>query len=89
MDARRAAFLRLAISASLFVRRMQRQQAVSFFLDHRIALAAKSFERRPVQHCNLSTLVLDYAALLKPARRFRHSLAANAEHVSDQLLGHR
>jgi hypothetical protein len=44
------------------VRRTQRQEAIGFLLDHRIALAGKPFQSRSVQHSNVSTAVCDYAA---------------------------
>jgi hypothetical protein len=49
------------------VRRAQRQEAISFLLDHRIALAGKLFQSRTVQHRNVSTSVCDYAEILEVA----------------------
>src|SRR6185312_11220027 len=66
---------------------MQGQQAVGFLLDHGIALAAELFQARPVQHCNVSTLIGDHTELLQLAGGLGDAFAAHAEHVSDELLG--
>lgn len=41
-----------------------RQQPVALWLDHRVALAAKLLELRPVYNRNLPTPITDYTGLL-------------------------
>jgi hypothetical protein len=68
--------------------RAQRQEAISFLLDHRIALAGEPFQSRPVQYVDVATAVLDYAELLELAGSLCHPFTAYPKHASDQLLGH-
>src|SRR5689334_16363753 len=44
------------------------QQAIRFLLDHRIALAGKAFEMRPVEHGDLAAGVANDPQLLQLAR---------------------
>jgi hypothetical protein len=64
------------------------QQAIRLLLDHRIALATHLLEPRPVEHPDTSTAVFDYAQPMQLASRLGDSLAAHAQHIGDQFLGH-
>ncbi len=44
---------------------MQRQEAIGFFLGHRLALTTELFEPRPVQHRDGPPVLRDYAELLQ------------------------
>src|ERR1700687_697449 len=66
-----------------------RQQAVSFFLDHGVTLTPQLPQPWPVQHRNMSAVVMNDAELLHFPGRFGDALTTHAEHVSDQFLGHR
>ena len=53
------------------------QQAIRFFLDHRIALAREHFEVGAIEHRNLPAMVLNYAELLQLAGRVGDTFIIN------------
>ena len=63
-------------------------QAVGFLFDDGITFATELFEQRPVEHRDLSAVVLDNTEVLQLASGLGHTLAAYPKHVGDQLLGH-
>src|SRR5438105_1439115 len=70
------------------VRRDPRQQARGLPAHDFVALARELLELGAVEHADLPAPIADDARLLQLARRFRHALAAHAEHARDELLGH-
>jgi len=55
----------------------------------RIALAHPRFQAGAVEHLDAAARVADQVGLLQLQRPFGHAFPAHAEHVGDQLLGHR
>lgn len=64
------------------------QQACGFVAHYGVALAAQLFELGPVDHGDVASAVLDHSQALQLAGGFGDALAAHAEHVGDQFLGH-
>ena len=66
----------------------RRQEAIAFFLHHRITLATQLFQLWPVEYRDLPTDVTDDTELVQLAGGFGDPFTAHAEHVGDELLGH-
>jgi hypothetical protein len=68
--------------------RRTRQQAIGFFFNHRIALAAQCLQLRPIQHRDVPATVEHDAEFLQLAGGFGDPLSAYPKHVCDELLRH-
>ena len=66
----------------------QPHQAVGFIFNHGITLARQPFQTVPVQHSDPPSIVADDACSLQLPRRLRHTFAAYAQHVRNELLRH-
>jgi len=65
-----------------------REQAFGFGFDFFIAFAGKFFDAGTVQDSDPAVVVVNQATLLKRAGCFVRFFRLNAQHVSDQLVGH-
>src|SRR6266566_3221237 len=64
------------------------KQAIGLPLDYRVALAHALFQLRPVDHLDMTAIVLNQSRRLQLPSGLRNALAAHSEHVRDQFLGH-
>jgi hypothetical protein len=55
-------------------------------MDDSIALACGTFEPIAVQHDDPAVVVFDKTFAFELPREFRHSRAANAEHLREELM---
>jgi len=65
------------------------EQHLGFFPDHAVAFAAHALERCTIQHLDQTALIGNHSELLQFRRSPGDPLAAYAEHVSHEFLGHR
>jgi hypothetical protein len=69
-------------------RKLIRQQAVKFSLDHTVALAYALFQFWSIQYDDFAAVVLNQSSCLQLAGCLGDPLATHAQHVRDQLLRH-
>jgi len=66
-----------------------RQQTVVFTFDDRIALANSRLQPRAIKYADVTAVIVNEARFLQISGRLCNALPPYAEHVGDQLLGHR
>jgi len=69
-------------------RRLYREQAIRFSLNHRVTLARNLFQSWPVQDGDLAAVVLYQPKLLQFSCRIGDAFSPDAEHIGNQLLSH-
>jgi hypothetical protein len=68
------------VLACLALSNWVRQKPIRFFPDHRVTLATQLFQPWPVQHRNMSAVVVNDPEPLHFPSRFGDALTTHAEH---------
>ena len=66
----------------------KRKESITFLFDDVVALARPFFDAGPVEHRDLTGVVVNQPCFLQQICSLRHIRGAEAEHVSNQVVRH-